>query len=570
MVVRSLLTVLTLAMSALLLVPTAMAQGSDTVFDRADVLSDAEEQNVQATFEQVSEESGEQLHAFLVSDTNTDVADRPEFLAERAREADLPPDADVMVVDTEDRWGLVDVAGGSDQEVYDAMVPYFQDGDFEGGLIAGALQYQDSLSVLPELLTTGGVLGALVALAGGALFLRSRRRREREFEEQRRLAEQEFAELTERLDAFGEKERLVSGYLEAQRPLLDQKSEEEVEAKIRDARSAGFGREFNEAAASLSSDPRTARERISTGRRLLDHYRAADEALEGKLRVAADEIHVAEIAERSARNSGAAVEPLDLRPEYDRLAKETADRASRRDEFDPREKLAAVDALDEKARDRRAAMEAEASARAALPEERSSTEDELARARATLEEYGRAYAAAVRDWGPAALEEAPAPEELSTDLRHAAGRLERSEAAEAAGRFAEARSLLGEAAQAARATMQAPGALKAAVAGADRRRRQGEKKLAELEARLERAKANRHRMGPRQRRQIRDYERRLADARSGFFGADWLTALLVFEALDTDYVYVDNPAGFGDGGWGDGGDFGGGDWGGGDFGGGGF
>jgi hypothetical protein len=118
--------------------------------------------------------------------------------------------------------------------------------------------------------------------------------------------------------------------------------------------------------------------------------------------------------------------------------------------------------------------------------------------------------------------------------------------------------------------MQAPSALKEVVAEADRRRREGEEKLAKLEARLEHAKANRHRMGPRQKRQLRDYERRLDDARGGFFGTDWLTALLVFEALDTDYMYVDSPGGdFGDGGWADGGDWGGGDWGG-DFGGGDF
>src|SRR3712207_1637662 len=92
-----------------------------------------------------------------------------------------------------------------------------------------------------------------------------------------------------------------------------------------------------------------------------------------------------------------------------------------------------------------------------------------------------------------------------------------------------------------------------------RRRRKGEKKLAELEARLERAKSSRHRMGPRQRRELREYERRLDDARGGFFGADWLTALLVFEALDTDYVYVDSPGGDFGGGFGDGGDWGGGD-----------
>ena len=591
MIARLLITVLMLAVSAVFLSPFAAAQGSDTVFDEANALSPAEEQDVQAAFDRVSEESGEQLYAFLVSDTNTDVAERPEFLAEKASEIGAPPDADVMVVDTEDRWGLVDVAGDSDQVVYDAMAPHFQDGDFAGGLVAGATQYQDSLSALPELLTTGGVLAALVALVGGGLLLRNRRRKEKDLEEQRGLAEREFAGLTERMDEFGEKERLVAGYLEAQRPLLDQKSEEEVEAKIQDSRSAGFGREFNEAAASLSSDPRTAREKIENGQRLLegalgglaeaestiDHYRAADETLEGRLRVAAEEIDVAEIAERSARGMDASVEPQDLRPEYDRLAKETADRAARRDEFDPRETLAAVDALIEKARVRRAAMEAEVSAQAALPEERSSAEDALFRARETIEEYALAYAAAVNDWGPAALEEAPAPQELSADLRHAAGLLEHAGAAEAAGRFAEARSLLEEVANAARATTQAPGALKETLVRADRRRREGEKKLAELEARLERAKANRHRMGPRQQRQLRDYERRLYDARGGFFGADWLTALLVFEALDTDYVYVDAPGGgFAEGGWGDGGggdwggDFGGGDFGGGDFGGGGF
>jgi uncharacterized membrane protein YgcG len=586
MFARLLITMLMLAASAVFLAPFAAAQGSDTVFDEAGALSAAEEQDVQAAFEQVSEGSGEQLYAFLVSDTNVDVADRPEFLEEKASEAGAPPDADVIVVDTEDRWGLVDVAGGSDQEVYNAMAPHFQDGEFASGLVAGAAQYEDSLSVLPELLTTGGVLAGLVALVGGTLLLRNRRRKERELEEQRLLAEREFAELTQRMDEFGEKERLVAGYLEVQRPLLDQKCEEEVEAKIQDSRSAGFGHEFNEAAVSLSSDPRVAREKISSGRRLLDgalsglseaestidHYRAADEGLEGRLRVAAVEIDGAEIAERSARNSGASVEPRDLRPEYDRLAREAADRAARRDEFDPREALAAVDALVEETREHRVAMEAEVSARAALPEERASAQDALSRARETLEEYTRAYAAAINDWGPAALEEAPAPEELSADLRHTAGHLERSEAAEAAGRFTEARSLLDEVAATSRTVMEAPGTLKVVVAEADRRRRKGEKKLAELEARLERAKANRHRMGPRQRRQLQDYERRLDDARGGFFGADWLTALLLFEALDHDYVYMDGAPGegFGEGGWGDGGDWGGGDWGGGDFGGGDF
>ena len=59
----------------------------------------------------------------MVSDTNVDPADRPEFLAEKASEAGAPQDASVMVVDTEDRWGLVTRGRGLDQAVYDAMVP---------------------------------------------------------------------------------------------------------------------------------------------------------------------------------------------------------------------------------------------------------------------------------------------------------------------------------------------------------------------------------------------------------------------------------------------------------------
>jgi uncharacterized membrane protein YgcG len=592
MIARFLLTVLFLLASAAILAPVAAAQ--DTVFDDADVLNTAEEREVQAAFDQASAESGDPIYAFLVSDTNTDVADRPEFLTQKASEAGAPQEASVMVVDTEDRWGLVDVAGGSDQAVYDAMKPHFQDGDFARGLMAGATEIQDSLSIVPEVLTIGGVLGSLVAIAGGAFFLWNRRRKEREREEQRQLAEREFAELMQRMDEFGEKERLVAGYLEAQRPLLDQRSEEEVEAKVQDFRSAGFGREFSEAASSLASDPKVARERIEYGRRLLedalvglseaeatiDHYRAADEALEGRLRVAAEEIDAAENTERSAREARVSVEPQELRPEYDRLAKETADRATRRDEFDPREALASVDALIEGARECRTTLEAEIAARAALPEERRSAEDALAHAQETLEEYHRAHGEEENRWGPAALENAPSPEELSTDLRHAAGYVERAEAAEAAGRFAEARSTLEQAAALSREVMQAPRALKAATAEADRKRREGEDKLKELEARLEHAKANRHRMSPRQRRQLQDYERRLDDARYGFFGADWLTALLVFEALGHDYAYMGGVPGegFGEGAWGGGGDwgdfgggdFGGGDFGGGDFGGGGF
>jgi hypothetical protein len=118
--------------------------------------------------------------------------------------------------------------------------------------------------------------------------------------------------------------------------------------------------------------------------------------------------------------------------------------------------------------------------------------------------------------------------------------------------------------------MQAPSRLKVATAEADRKKREGEEKLSELEARLAQAKANEHLMDPYQRQRLRDYEYQLGNARYGFFGGDWLTALLIFEALDNDYMYMGDPSSFSDGGFGNGDDWGGGDWGGGDFGGGDF
>src|SRR3712207_7831140 len=40
---------------------------------------------------------------------------------------------------------------------------------------------------------------------------------------------------------------------------------------------------------------------------------------------------------------------------------------------------------------------------------------------------------------------------------------------------------------------------------------------------------------PYQRQRLREYEYQLQNARYGFFGTDWITALLLFEALDHDY-----------------------------------
>jgi uncharacterized membrane protein YgcG len=595
MVARSLLTVLLFVLLPVaVLVPVAAAQGSDTVFDEAGVLSDSEERQVQEAFDQTQEDSGQPLYAFLVPDTNVEgEAARRELLMQEAREENLPQDAGVIVVAPKDGWTqLANIDGTSERAVYEAMVPDFQRGDFAAGLVTGAEEIRGEPVAEPQNdsgsggLPAGGILLLLAVLAVAALLLRNRRRNRQRLEDERRAAEEEFANLTSQINEFDEKERLVGGYLEAQRPLLDQEAEGRVEALIEDARSAGFGQEFNEAAARLTSDPTAARARMENGRQLLegalekldlaettiDEYRAADETLDGKLRAAAGEIKSAEEAEEEARAAGVSVRPAELRPEYDRLAREAAERAALRDEFDPRRAVSAVEALTEQARERQTALHGEIAARAALPEERSSAEYSVARAQETLEEYRRVHAEEQSRWGPAALEGAPSPEELSSGLRHAAGCIERAARAEASGRFARALALLEESAALSRDAMQAPRALKAAAAEADRKRREGEERLKELEARLERAKANEHLMDPYQRQRLREYEYELQNARFGFFGADWLTALLLFEALDHDFAYMDSAPGegFGEGGWGDGGDWSGGDWGGGDWGGGDF
>jgi hypothetical protein len=561
----------------------AAAQGSDTVYDEAGAISGTEEQRVQQAFDSAQEETGQPLYAFLVPNEGVEGQEaRQELLTREATEAQVPQEAGVVVVATNDGWGTT---YNFPQDAYNTMVPDFREGDFAAGLVAGAREIQgepaaqgaqnDPGGGTGGLAGGGGLLLLLVAVAGALLLFRNRRANKRRIEEERRSAEQEFADLTVHLDEFDEKERLVSGYLEAQRPLLDQRTEEWVETRISDAKTTGFAQEFDEAASRLTSDPTWARERLEHGRNLLaqsiqklheaertmDDYRAADEALDGMLRAAKEEIRAAEETEETARSEGVAVEPLKLSPEYDRVAREAADRASRRDEFDPRHGLAAVEALAERARRHREALHNDISARDALPDERHATEGTLRRAREALEEYRAAHDRALGEFGQAALGAVPSPGELSSTLLEAEGHMDRAARAASSGRFGEARSLLQEAADLARQTMQSPTRLKAATAEADRKKREGEEKLEELEARLAQAKANEHLMSPYQRQRLREYEHRLGNARYGFFGGDWLTALLLFEALDNDYMYVGDPSSFYAG------DFGGGDWGGGDFGG---
>ena len=563
----------------------AAAQGSDTVYDEAGALTGPEEQHVQQAFDSAQEETGQPLYAFLVPNKGVEGQEaRQDLLTKEATEAQVPQDAGVVVVATNDSWGTT---YNFPQDAYNTMVPDFREEDFAAGLVAGAREIQGEPAAQGTQndptadtggLWGGGLLLLLTAVAGALLLFRNRHANKRRIEEERRSAEEEFADLTVLLNEFDEKERLVSGYLQAQRPLLDQRTEEWVETRISDAKTTGFAREFDEASSRLTSDPIWARERMEHGRNLLaesmqklyeaektmDDYRAADEALDGSLRAAREEIRATEEAEETARAEGVAVEPLELRPEYDLVAREAADRASRRDGFDPRHSLAAVEALAERARGHRKALQNDISARDTLPDERHATEGALVRARETLEEYRVSHERVLGEFGQAALGEVPDPGELSSSLLEAEGYVDQADRAASSGRFGEARSLLQEAAELARKTMRAPSQLKAATAEADRRKREGEEKLQKLEARLAQAKANEHLMDPYQRQRLREYEYQLGNARYGFFGGDWLTALLLFEALDNDYMYVGDPSSF------DVGDYGGGDWGGGDFGGGDF
>lgn len=340
----------------------ALSQERGAVFDEAGALSDAEEREVQQAFDEAAGDTGQPLYAFLVPDEDVPEGEaRKDLLREEADEAGVPNGAGVIVVAPEDEWALVSPEVDDAQGVFEEMVPGLRDGDYAGALVAGAGRISDESTAVPEAFAFGGGLLVVAGLVGGVLFARREARKRRELAHKRRLAEEEFASSGARMREFGEKEGLVRGYLEAQRPLLDRGTEEEVAALIEEAGGAGFGAEFNEAAGLLSSKPESALEKIREGEELLeralekldraertmDGYREAEGALDARLRQALEEI---EAAEGPAREDGALVEAPDLRSEHRRLSEEAASRHGRRETFDPRELLAEVDALIGKAR----------------------------------------------------------------------------------------------------------------------------------------------------------------------------------------------------------------------------
>jgi uncharacterized membrane protein YgcG len=179
---------------ALFLPALAAAQGTDTIFDDAGELSDAQEQDVQQAFDEAQEQSGQPLYAFLTPETGVeDPQAQQELLSQKASEEGLPQEAGVILVAPDDGWvQSANLDGVSEQEVYETMRPDFANGDFAAGLVAGAEEIagepvaaqggsDPGAGVLP-----GGLpLLLLVGAVGALLWFRNRRSSRRRAEEER-------------------------------------------------------------------------------------------------------------------------------------------------------------------------------------------------------------------------------------------------------------------------------------------------------------------------------------------------------------------------------------------------
>ncbi|MDQ4063514.1 MAG: TPM domain-containing protein [Actinomycetota bacterium] len=154
----------------------AAAQGSDTVYDQAGALSGPEEHRVQQAFDSAQEETGQPLYAFLVPNKGVEGQEaRQALLTREATEAQVPQDAGVVVVATNDGWGTT---YNFPQDAYNTMVPDFQEGDFAAGLVAGAREVQGEPAARDAQnepdggtggLGGGGLLLLLAAVAGAFL-----------------------------------------------------------------------------------------------------------------------------------------------------------------------------------------------------------------------------------------------------------------------------------------------------------------------------------------------------------------------------------------------------------------
>lgn len=576
--------------------PPGRAFTADTVFDEAGVLTDAEEGEVQDAFDRAREASGRPLYAFLLPGTGFEEASadpdellrREEILRGEVARARVPAGSGAIFVAPEDRWALVSPEVEDPERAYEAMRPDLSEGEWGDALAAAAADvealasgpgtdagrgagasHEDRANSLTTALTYAAALVAVAALAGrvgpalvseGISGMLERRARKRRLERARREAAERYAAAGARMRELDERDREVSGYLGAQRPVLDAETERRLDEAFAEARAVPFGAELHAAASLLESDPEAALERIERGDELLDGarfaldnvdaeidgYRLAAGSLEASLAEAAQEVRLAGADEEEAARSGvdtpssAGTPADDLRAAYAALAPRVSGHRPGHD--DPRETLDGVLELAQSARERRDALRAELSAKCEFDPAVGEAEDALRYVEPVPREYRRAFGRSELQWGPAALGSAPSHVDVDAAYGDAARTLERAREAGAEGRYVAARDLLDEHALLCVYVDEAPAKLRVAVADADLKKRAGEDKLRELEERLRLAKAREPRMSGGDRRKLHEYERRFGEASRGFRSSHWPGWLPVLDELDRDHAPADAPA----------------------------
>ena len=206
----------------------AAAQGSDTVYDEAGALSGPEEQRVQQAFDSAQEETGQPLYAFLVPNKGVEGQEAQARPTDQGGHRGASPAGCRGSRGCHERW-----LGHARTNFSAGRIQYDGSGLSGRGLRSRARgrsttrfgaspQHRTRKTNLKMVWASAGRRSTPTSSGGGGalLLFRNRRAKRRRIEEERRTAEEEFADLTVRLDEFDEKERLVSGYLEAQRPLL--------------------------------------------------------------------------------------------------------------------------------------------------------------------------------------------------------------------------------------------------------------------------------------------------------------------------------------------------------------
>ncbi|WP_299166039.1 TPM domain-containing protein [uncultured Arthrobacter sp.] len=181
---------------------------SQTVVDQADVLSDAEQQQVEQSIEQLQSEHGYTLHVAYV-DSFSNPSDPREWAAATAEVSSFQADDAIFVVGIDDSTGglLADSSSVVDDQsngIYQSFaVPELRDDDWTGAAVAavtGVDQVLDGGTVSPAGTSDDGgggsflFIGGLLVLAGvgGYFYLRSKRPKQGAREQNQHPSEIEF------------------------------------------------------------------------------------------------------------------------------------------------------------------------------------------------------------------------------------------------------------------------------------------------------------------------------------------------------------------------------------------